>query len=586
VVDTGASPVTLVSDLDSVVPRSSASRASLLSTADALVAGTIPSVDYNAARAGDPLRYLYDEGVALRRITGILAYAYAATHDARYLRTMAAKVAVNAAGWPDWNPGHALDTAQVATSVALAYRWSSSQMTAAERTQVTTALTTRMVLSYSCADGALAGTRLLTGNQNTVLATGALLASLAVRPDSAWASVGASDAAAALARARVDDGTGRNVAGGPTVEGFMYTTYEAANLALLHATRWLPTSAPVASLLDASLPDLGALASWSERCGSVADPDVEDAWDLYPWVDRPTALAAQAAWPGAGGHVLDLVAALQARDTLAVPEKGTWSVPDGIAELVLSRLTPRSGQPAAVQSWTSGSAAGSASFWGCASNGPTRALLAANPNDAPHGHRDIGNVVVTRGDQTVLADLGQRDYSFSAPYVWRGLTKAHNVVGVLRDDGRVTQTDSGSGTVTAMADGLRMSATNAMSGVTWVRTLTLGTSTVAIRDELETATPFTVPKPMSWSFLLEAPLSQVSRIDEQRVTVRLGDGSVWELRTPGGVTMTLSEAQPTAPYDDTAEFRSTLGPAHTLVGFTAPLSTRLDVTTVLTHVSG
>jgi hypothetical protein len=79
------------------------------------VSGAIPQVVYNTARTGVALRYLYDEGVALRRITGILACAYAATHQDVFLDAMASRVAVNAAAWPDWNPGHRLDTAKIMT---------------------------------------------------------------------------------------------------------------------------------------------------------------------------------------------------------------------------------------------------------------------------------------------------------------------------------------------------------------------------------------------------------------------------------------------------------------------------------------
>ena len=35
------------------------------------------------------------------------------------------------------------------------------------------------------------------------------------------------------------------------------------------------------------------------------------------------------------------------------------------------------------------------------------------PNDAPHAHADVGNVVVKQGEQDVLADLGQRTYGFT-----------------------------------------------------------------------------------------------------------------------------------------------------------------------------
>jgi hypothetical protein len=584
--DLAGPPVTLVADLDQLTPRAGASRSALLQTADRIVSGSIPAVAYNSARTGDALRYLYDEGVALRRVTGILAYAYAATRDPAYLDAMARKVAVNAAGWPDWNPGHPLDNAQVATAVSLAYRWSARRMTSAEKATVTAALTTRMLMAYSCADGALAAKRTTTGNQNTVIATAATLSGLALRAaGSGWASVGTSDGTGALARFREPTGSGRSLAEGPTVEGLMYTTYEAANLALLHATRWRNAGdVAVAALLDRSLADLGVLATWSERCGTVADPDIEDGWDYYPWVDRPTALAAMAAWPGAGGHVMDLVDGLQARDTLTIPGRGTWSVPDGVAELILSSLTAATGQPPAVHSYVPAQG-GPAAYLGCTADGPVHALLSSTPNDVAHAHRDVGNLVVLDGDQSLLADLGQRDYNFAAPYVWRPLTKAHNVVGVLQPDGRVLQAGTGSGVVSATSDGLRMVADKTVYDALWTRDVSLTGSSVTVRDQLSATTVLTAPKPISTTFLLQVPPSRVADLGQGRLRITLVNGSTWQLQVPPGVRMTVGDGSPTAPYEDTSEFLTTLAPAHTLVQLTADLTSTLDLTTTLTRTA-
>ncbi|MBA2768014.1 MAG: carboxypeptidase regulatory-like domain-containing protein [Sporichthyaceae bacterium] len=580
--DLGTGPVRLVSDLATVAVRESASKATLLRTADDLVSGAIPTVAYNATLSGDPLRYLYDEGVALRRVTGILAYAYAATKKTVYLDTMARKVALNAARWPDWNPGHPLDTAQVATAVSLAYGWSGARLSADERAAVADSLVTRMVLPYSCDDGMLVAQRNASGNQNTVIATGAALAGLAVRNDAtAWASVGVGDGTGALARFRIDDGMGRSVAGGPTVEGFMYSTYEAASLALLHATRWRNSGDPaVTAALTDTLADLDRLAAWNERCGTVADPDMEDAWDFYPWVDRPTALATMAAWPSAGGHVQDLLEALQARDTLTIPDRGSWTVPDGIAELVISAVSPRRTVPPIVDAYASGSGA-AGSFWGCATNGSLQAVISGAPNNAPHAHRDIGNIVVRHGAQEVLADLGQRDYSYTgASQVWRVNAKAHNTVGVGQTDGRVTQTDRGSGAVSTVDGGLLMVSSNAMNDIDWRRSVAVTSSSASIRDQLGLRVAG-VTKQMSLSFLVPTPPSRVVNPGDGRLRFDLADGSTWELTPPAGTTMTYRDANPASPYDDTADFKATIGPVHTLVTLTTILSTAVDLTTTI-----
>ena len=580
----GTAPV-LVADLDGVTLRPSGSRESLLKAADEIVSGKIPQVAYNTFRTGDALRYLYDEGVALRRITGILAYAYAATKEDVYLDAMVDKVALNAASWPDWNPKHRLDTAQIATPVALAYRWSAGRMTAEQRSTVASALTTRMIMAYSCTDGELGQVRFRTGNINTVMATAATLTGLALRADrSGWASVGVADGTAALGRLRLPTGVGASIADGPTVEGLMYSTYEAANLALLHATKWRNSGdAAVTGVLAGSLADLGAFATWSERCGTVADPDMEDAQDPYPWVDRPTALAAMAAWPGAGGNVLDLVTALQARDTLWIPDSGFSTVPDGIAELILSGQTPSTTQPPSIQSFAPGDGGGSP-FWGCASRDSMRAMMSGTPNNAPHAHLDVGNVVVADGSQTVLADLGTRDYNFETPYVWRSATRAHNVIGIEEPDGRVTQPADASGRVSATSDGLQMVSGSAVAGASWTRTVALADGSVTIRDELVPTAAMATAQPLSSTFLLETPPSQVSDPGSGRLRFSLADGSMWEMKAPAGMVVTVSDGQPVSPYDDTAGFKADLGPRHTLVRLTTPWSGKLDVTTTFTRL--
>jgi hypothetical protein len=587
VADLGPGPVRLVSDLDAVTVRDSASKQPLIQRADEIVTGGIPAVVYNSTRTGDAKRYLYDEGVALRRITGILAYAYAATKDPKYLDTMASTVALKAAAWPDWNPDHPLDTAQIATAVSLAYGWSSGRMTPEQRAAVSGALVSRMALEYSCGDGRIAATRKAKGNQNTVIATAAVLTGLAVRNEaSVWGSAAVADGTAALERVRRPDGRGRSLASGPTVEGLMYTTYEAASLALLHATARLDAAdPPVATALKDRLADLGVLADWTERCGTIADPAVEDAWDVYPWVDRTTALAALTAWPTSGSRVLHLLDVLQAEDSLLIPDKRSWDVPDGIAELIVSGISPQ--PPAATASGVQAYApmAGEeGSYWGCARDGELQALMAANPNNAPHGHRDIGNLVVTDGPRTVLGDLGQRDYNGPATSDWRVGTKAHSTVGVREADGRVTQTDDGWGSVSATDGGLQMVTANGLDGIDWRRGVAVAGPTVTVRDELQAREPG-AGVPLSMSFLLGAPVGKVKDLGEGRVRFVQNDGTTWELTAPQGVAVAVTDAQPTPPYRDTVEFSETLGPRHSLVTMTPTLVDRLDLTTTLTRVA-
>jgi len=577
-------PVHLVADLEHLVVRDSRWVAPTIAAADGIVGGTLPVVRPPAAGdGGDPLRYLYDEGVALRRSAGVLGLAYASSHDPRYLDALAAQT-VAAARWPDWNPKHSLDTAQVATAVALGYTWSRDRMTAGERREVTSALVDRLLAPYTCQTGTdLAYRRTSGGNQATVIGTAAVLAGLAVRSDEpAWSAAAVEAGAESLRRTAAPDGSGQSLADGPTVEGLMYTTYEAANVALLQATVAANRLDPgVTGPLDGALPGLHALADWNERCGRIADPAVQDGWDLYPWVDRTTALAAMASSPHAGAHLLSLIDGLQARSRLWVPGAGASAAPDGIAELLLSQASPGGAVAPPAQALVSGGAP-DARRYGCATHGDTYALVTGIPNDVPHAHADVGNLVVKQGETTVLDDLGQRTYGFTGGPVWRVGTKAHSTIGVLQDDGSVRQTRAGSGAVAVEGDDLRMTSSTALPGVaSWDRQVVVGDGTVQVRDILGADRDDEVP--LSSSYLLAAALGSVGRQPDGSLRFTVADGGVWELIAPPGTTVTYSDATPTPPYVDAPDIA---GPAaaHTLVVVRAELVGSLDLSTELRRV--
>jgi hypothetical protein len=577
-------PVHLVADLEHLVVRDSPWRAPAIAAADEVLAGSIRAVRPPAGDdGGDPVRYLYDEGVALRRLAGVLGLAYASSHDTRYLDALAAQT-VGAARWPDWNPGHALDTAQVATAVALGYAWSRDRMTVDERREVSSALVDRLLAPYTCQPGSdLASRRTGTGNQTTVIGTAVVLAGLAVRADApAWSAAAVQAGAASLRRTAAPDGSGRSLADGPTVEGLMYTTYEAANLALLQATVAANRLDPgVTGPLQGALPGLHALAEWNERCGRVADPDVQDGWDLYPWVDRTSALAAMASSPQAGPHLLSLIDGLQAKSQLTVPGAPSRPVPDGIAELLLSQVTPGSAAPQPAQALVSGGAP-DARRYGCATVGDTYALVTGIPNDVAHAHADVGNVVVKQGEQTVLADLGQRTYGFTGSPVWRAATKAHSTIGVLQPDGTVRQRRAGSGAVSVDGGGLLMTSSDVLPDVSsWQRRVAVSEGTVRVRDTVVAAGGAVVP--LSASFLLAAAPATVAHQPDGSLRFTVADGSVWELVPPPGTGVTTADAAPTPPYVDAPDIAG-LAATHTLVVVRVDLAGTAELTTELRRV--
>jgi hypothetical protein len=119
----------------------------------------------------------------------------------------------------------------------------------------------------------------------------------------------------------------------------------------------------------------------------------------------------------------------------------------------------------------------------------------------------------------------------------------------------------------------------------WTRDVSLTAGSVTVRDQLSATTVLTVPKPISTTFLLQVPPSRVADLGQGRLRITLVNGSTWQMQVPTGVQMTVGDGSPTAPYEDTSEFLTTLAPAHTLVQLTADLMSTLDLTTTLTRTA-
>ena len=83
-------------------------------------------------------RLLDQSRKALAHVT-TSALAYRLTGDARF-RDHARRVMLTAADFPDWNPAHFLDVAEMATALALGYDWLFHDLTPAEREKIKRAL--------------------------------------------------------------------------------------------------------------------------------------------------------------------------------------------------------------------------------------------------------------------------------------------------------------------------------------------------------------------------------------------------------------------------------------------------------------
>ena len=220
--------------------------------------------------------------------------------------------------------------------------------------------------------------------------------------------------------------------------------------------------------------------------------------------------------------------------------------------------------------------------YGCATDGDTYALVTGIPNDGPHAHADVGNLVVKQGEQTVLADLGQRTYGFTGSPVWRVATKAHTTIGVLQPDATVRQRPAGSGAVSVEGADLLMSSGDALPGVaSWARRVAVAGGTVRVQDSLVAAGGSVVP--LSMSFLLAAAPATVARQPDGSLRFTVADGSVWALVPPPDTLVTTSDAAPTPPYVDAPDIAG-LAAAHTLVVVRTDLAGSTDLTTELRRV--
>lgn len=118
------------------------------------------------------------------------AMAFKLTGDPRYARH-AREVMLTAAGFPDWNPSHFLDVAEMATALGLGYDWLHDILPPAERTTIARALRDKALAYVQPAYGRRDPDRRsfpfvlgnLTNNWNQVCNGGFLIAALALAED-------------------------------------------------------------------------------------------------------------------------------------------------------------------------------------------------------------------------------------------------------------------------------------------------------------------------------------------------------------------------------------------------------------------
>ena len=214
-----------------------------------------------------------------------------------------------------------------------------------------------------------------------------------------------------------------------------------------------------------------------------------------------------------------------------------------------------------------------------------RALMSRAPNNAPHAHRDVGNVFVTDGHRPCSPTSASATTTSRRPTSGARSPRRTTSWASLQPDGRVLRRTRAQGRCRRPLTACGWWRTKTIYEALWTRDVGLAPGSVTVRDRLSAKTVLTAPKPISTSFLLQVPPSRVTDMGEGRLRVSMIDGSTWQVQAPPGVTVTVSDASPTPPYEDTAEFLTTRAPAHTLVQLTTQLSSTLDLTTTFVKTS-
>ncbi|MGN6218392.1 MAG: CBM96 family carbohydrate-binding protein [Microbacterium sp.] len=220
-------------------PVSSSLSASAIDAADDAL--TAPTVTYDKP---DGVRLLDVSRTVLDR-TYSLAYAWRATQDTKYAERLWVDLAA-AAAFPDWNPSHFLDTAEMTHAFAIAYDWGYSYWSSSRRAVLRDAIV-RLGLTPGAAAYASAGASWPTDvdNVNLVNNSGMLLGALAIAGDSTSALPAA---VLDAAYASLQNGLGAYHPDGGFPEGPTYWEY---------ATRYLVT---LASALSSSTGSTWGLA--------------------------------------------------------------------------------------------------------------------------------------------------------------------------------------------------------------------------------------------------------------------------------------------------------------------------------------
>jgi hypothetical protein len=349
-------------------------------------------------------RRLLDVSRLVQRRTLALATAYRLTGDAAFLRRAEDEM-LAAAAFPDWNPSHYLDVAEMTAALALGYDWLYADLTPEVRARIRAAIVEKGLRPALDTNAAYNSWQMTPTNWNQVCFGGMILGALAVgdeEPEIAGRVL-------TIARTRMAYGLKEYAPDGVYAEGPSYwsygTSYSVLTVAALESalgTDWqIPATAGF-------LPSAGFFVQMTAPSGLLFDfSDCSESGSFEPilfWfarrLDAPGLIHAQIA------EVPHLAARAKHGESLGesgrlLPLAAIWwpERSAGVAPALPLRWHGGGVNPVAVfrGSWTDANAF----YLG----------LKGGRADLSHAHMDAGSFVLEIDGVRWARDLGRQDYN-------------------------------------------------------------------------------------------------------------------------------------------------------------------------------
>lgn len=354
-----------------------------------------------------------------------LALAWRLTGDTRYMERLWQDLAA-ASAFPDWNPAHFIDTAEIANAFAIAYDWGYEYWTSARRTTLRNAMLTKAIRPaltiYSAPEGSASyqGWIVQSHNRNVVGNGGVGMAALAILDED-----GSGDARRALTAAMtsIRNGLAGFASDGSYPEGPMYWEY-ASDYAVMFLNALQTATGSTHGLLE-----VGGLV----RSGEFILDMMTASGDTYTYADSDTGIH-----PALGLSGLHRLRALPTYEAVAAASVSGRRLPQRLVlrdPAVAPASPPTTGRPRLSNYSDSGVVVMRADA--IDEGGSFAALRYGGSPTVGHRQLDAGDFMISAGGAVWAQPLGldREQYAVSgestAPSKWsyyRNRAEGHNTV--------------------------------------------------------------------------------------------------------------------------------------------------------------